>query len=253
VSLKIFTTAAVLGFLGAAWGDHAREPSGAREAPGAARLVALVEDVAEEYAESHEATPEAALAIASLADEARALAVDMPEARHLGPRLERVARTIRALRPPVEIEEECAAITAELMERGNVKGWPVREPDLARGKAVYADACAGCHGADGHPDPRVTSAMETQPPDLHDPGAMNGLSPFRVYNSVSFGVRGTAMPEFPTLSREDRWAVAFYTMSLRQPACASPGARPALSERAMADDNQLVARFGEPALACLRR
>jgi len=66
-------------------------------------------------------------------------------------------------------------------------------------------------------------------------------------------VRGTAMPEFPTLSREDRWAVAFYTMAVRQPACGEPDARVALAERALADDNQLVARFGEPALACLRR
>jgi len=253
VSLKVFTAAAVLGFIGAAWGDHAREAPAAREAPGAARLVALVEDVAEEYAESHEATPEAALAIAAFAEEARALAVDMPEARHLAPRLERVARAIRALRPPVEVEEECAAIADEIMERASVKGWPVHEPDLARGKAVYAEACAGCHGAAGHPDPRVTREMEAPPPDLHDPGAMNGLSPFRVYNSVSFGVRGTAMPEFPTLSQEDRWAVAFYTMSVRQPACAERGARPALAERALADDNQLVARFGEPALPCLRR
>ncbi len=253
MSLKVFTAATVIGFLGAAWGDHLREVPAAREEPGAARLVALVEDVAEEYAESHEATPEAALAVASTAEEARALSLDIPSARHLAPRLARVARAIRALRPPVEIEEECAAIAGELMERGGVKGWPVSEPDLARGRAVYAEACAGCHGAAGHPDPRVTRDMETPPPDLHDPGAMNGLSPFRVYNAVSFGVRGTAMPEFPTLSQDDRWAVAFYTMAVRQPACGGHGTAVALRERALADDNQLVARFGEPALPCLRR
>jgi high-affinity iron transporter len=252
VSLKVFAGAAVLGFLGAAGADHAR-PAPPVEAPGAARLVSLVEDVAEEYAESHEATPEAAIAVAAFADDARALALEIPAARDQAPRLARVARAIRALRPPVEVEEECAAIAAALMQRASVKGWPAVEPDLARGRVVYAEACAGCHGADGHPDPRVTSQMETAPPDLHDPGAMNGLSPFRVYNSVSFGVRGTAMPEFPTLSQEDRWAVAFYTMAVRQPACGGPGARVALAERALADDNQLVARFGEPALPCLRR
>jgi high-affinity iron transporter len=252
VSLKVFVGATVLGFLGAAWADHARVAP-AVEASGADRLVSLVEDVAEEYAESHEATPEAAIAVAAFADDARARALEIPEARDLAPRLARVARAIRALRPPVEVEEECAAIASELMQRANVKGWPAAEPDLARGRVVYAEACAGCHGADGHPDPRVTSQMETAPPDLHDPGAMNGLSPFRVYNSVSFGVRGTAMPEFPTLSQEDRWAVAFYTMAVRQPACGEPDARVALAERALADDNQLVARFGEPALPCLRR
>ncbi len=242
----------MLGFLGAAWGDHVGEPA-AREAPGAARLLSLVEDVAEEYAESHEATPEAAIAIAGLADEARALALEVPEARQLAPRLERVAQAIRALRPPVEVEEECAAIAGELIERANVRSRPASEPDLARGRVVYAEACAGCHGADGHPDPRVAGGMETAPPDLHDPGAMNALSPFRVYNSVTFGVRSTAMPEFPTLSAEDRWAVAFYTMAVRQPACSQRAVRLPLAERAVTDDNQLVARFGEAALPCLRR
>jgi len=95
--------------------------------------------------------------------------------------------------------------------------------------------------------------MSTPPPDLHDPSAMNGLSPLRVYHTVSFGVRGTAMPEFPTLSDEDRWAVAFYTMAIRQPACTRRGPRLSLSERARANDNHLVARFGEPSLPCLRR
>lgn len=254
MSLRIFAGAAVLGFLGAAGADRAREAPAPAEAPGAARLVSLVEDVAEEYAESHEAAPEAAIAIAAFADEARARALEIPPARHLAPRLAGVARAIRALRPPFEVEEECAAIAADLIERAGVKSWPGREPDLARGRAVYGEACAGCHGADGHPDPRVASGMEAPPPDLHDPGAMNGLSPFRVYNAVSFGVRGTAMPEFPTLSPEDRWAVAFYTMSVRQPACGERSApATALADRALADDNQLVARFGEPALPCLRR
>jgi hypothetical protein len=92
--------------------------------------------------------------------------------------------------------------------------------------------------------------MSTSPPDLHDQSAM-GLSPFRVYNTVSFGVRSTAMPS-SRLSDQDR-AVAFYTMAVRQPACSPRGARVTLAERALADDNQLVARFGEPALPCLRR
>jgi high-affinity iron transporter len=257
VSLKVFAGAAVVGLFAAAAGDHLRSAPAraADEVPGAARLVALVEDVAEEYAEAHEERPEAALAVAAVAREARTVALASPATRALAPRLEQVARAIRALRPPVEVEDACAAIAGEVIARGHVVQAPAREPDLARGARVYAAACAGCHGAGGHPDPRVAAGMETPPPDLHDPSAMNGLSPARAYRAVSFGVRGTAMPEFPTLSAEDRWAVAFYTMAIRQPACARGAARPALplAARATADDNQLVARFGESALACLRR
>jgi hypothetical protein len=102
VSLKVFAAAALLGFLGAAWGDQAREvPPVAPEVPGAARLLSLVEDVAEEYAESHETTPEAAIAVAAFADDARALALEVPR-RATGARAPNRWRAPSALRPPVE-------------------------------------------------------------------------------------------------------------------------------------------------------
>jgi high-affinity iron transporter len=44
---------------------------------------------------------------------------------------------------------------------------------------------------------------------------MAGLSPFKAFNTASFGVDGTAMASFSALPEEQRWEVAFYVMSLR--------------------------------------
>jgi len=57
---------------------------------------------------------------------------------------------------------------------------------------------------------------KTPPPaNFTDPERMAGLSPFKAFNTASFGVEGTAMASFAAFSDEQRWQVAFYVMSLR--------------------------------------
>ena len=57
---------------------------------------------------------------------------------------------------------------------------------------------------------------KTPPPaNFTDGEFMAGLSPFKAFNAVSFGVENTAMASFAALSEEQRWQVAFYVLSLR--------------------------------------
>jgi len=57
---------------------------------------------------------------------------------------------------------------------------------------------------------------KTPPPaNFTDPERMAGLSPFKAFNTASFGIEGTAMASFAAFSEEQRWQVAFYVMSLR--------------------------------------
>ena len=53
------------------------------------------------------------------------------------------------------------------------------------------------------------------PANFTDAEFMAGLSPFKAFNAVSFGVENTAMASFAALSEEQRWQVAFYVLSLR--------------------------------------
>jgi high-affinity iron transporter len=53
------------------------------------------------------------------------------------------------------------------------------------------------------------------PANFTDADFMAGLSPFKVYNTTTFGIDNTAMASFAALPDEQRWQVAFYVSALR--------------------------------------
>lgn len=56
---------------------------------------------------------------------------------------------------------------------------------------------------------------EPTPVNLTDPELIKNLSPFKAFNTTTFGIQGTGMPSFSALSEEQRWEAAFYIFSLR--------------------------------------
>src|ERR1041385_8397917 len=136
-----------------------------------------------------------------------------------------VEPTIRSLAAQIEKKAEPGVI-AELAQTAKQKGisayniipYPKQLPTLASGHTLYAENCAQCRGATGRGDGPGASSMspKTPPPaNFTDPERMAGLSPFKAFNTASFGVEGTAMASFAAFSEEQRWQVAFYVMSLR--------------------------------------
>src|SRR5262245_40977678 len=76
---------------------------------------------------------------------------------------------------------------------------PRRLPALADGKTIYADNCAQCHGVTGKGDGAGRASMNPKTPlpaNFTDPERIGGLSPFKAFNTTSFGVEGTAMASF---------------------------------------------------------
>lgn len=95
---------------------------------------------------------------------------------------------------------------------------PATPPSLARGKALYAQECASCHGATGAGDGPAAAALTPRPADLAARAELAGRSPLDFYRRVSIGVAGTAMPAFEAkLPVADRWALALYASTLRLP------------------------------------
>ena len=136
-----------------------------------------------------------------------------------------VGPTIKSLTVQIENKAEPALI-AELAQSAKQKvisaykivPYPNQLPSLASGHTLYVENCAQCHGASGKGDGPGASSMspKTPPPaNFTDPERMAGLSPFKAFNTASFGVEGTAMASFAAFSEEQRWQVAFYVMSLR--------------------------------------
>jgi high-affinity iron transporter len=95
---------------------------------------------------------------------------------------------------------------------------PKTLPNLETAKAVYDQNCAQCHGETGRgngPAAETMQPKEPRPANFLDADLMNGLSAFKAFNTTSFGIEGTGMPNFSALSDEARWDAAFYVLSLR--------------------------------------
>jgi len=95
---------------------------------------------------------------------------------------------------------------------------PRQIPDLEPAAADFATHCAVCHGATGHGDGPTAKGLTPPPADLTDGARMGEHSLFGLYNTITVGVKGTAMVGFPALGEARRWALAFYVSTLGVPA-----------------------------------
>lgn len=95
---------------------------------------------------------------------------------------------------------------------------PKQPPDLALGRQLYAEHCAGCHGASGHGDGPLATQLEPRPVAFSDATRARERSLFALYQVVTQGLDGTAMPSFAQLTDADRWALVFTAGQFAYPA-----------------------------------
>lgn len=116
---------------------------------------------------------------------------------------------------------------------------PENLPSLASGRKIYLENCATCHGESGRGDGPSRAEMTPKnpaPANFTDPDRMASLTPFKAFNTATFGIEGTAMASFAALTEAQRWQVAFYIFSLRFSAqSAQAGANLLRSKRTPAD------------------
>jgi copper transport protein len=86
---------------------------------------------------------------------------------------------------------------------------PTRE-SVARGREIYAEKCTFCHGDTGRGDGPLGIGLNPRPADFRTHLAA-GHTDAQLYDWLSNGVPGTAMPKFASeLSETDRWNVLNY-------------------------------------------
>ncbi len=199
---------------------------------------ALLQQLEEDYVEAAESgVPERFDAQLPVAQRLRDAAPGFPEAVEL-------EKGILAHAAAISLRPSFLSLRAKLEKLARFPLAPASAPSLAQGKALYAAACAACHGADG-------SKLKQE--SFQSSDTMNPMSPWRGYVAITWGVWGTAMPAFETLNGEERWAIAFYVQALRQPSCTAIAPKVSLAERATSTDAELYNRYSEAALPCLRR
>jgi S1-C subfamily serine protease len=130
------------------------------------------------------------------------------------------------------------AMTASLglPASGNVVG------DPARGAALYAEACASCHGATGDGLGPAAMGLDPPPPSFRDARAAR-WSVDQIFGAVTYGIEGTGMAAFrDTLGEQQRWDLAAFVATLAVPA--APGATaPAGADAGLALAMQLQDTF----------
>lgn len=86
-----------------------------------------------------------------------------------------------------------------------------------RGRAVFAEHCALCHGerGDGHGVRR--QGFVRPPRDFTSPAWRRSTSPRRVFFAIREGIAGTPMPAWTNLSEQDAWNLTAYVLSLGGP------------------------------------
>lgn len=155
-----------------------------------------------EYAEQNEFAATVAEKLAALPPK--------PERQALLSDVERLKRAIAGKAEPQQVSEIAHGLAAALLAAYPVPLAPSKAPDLARGAALYNQNCAACHGeaGDGHgPD---AAKLDTPPIAFTDANRARQRSVFGLYQVITQGLDGTAMPSFKELPVDSRWALAFY-------------------------------------------
>lgn len=132
--------------------------------------------------------------------------------------------------PTSEVESLANELKGRIISVYDIKPYPANIPDYESGKELYVRNCSSCHGLSGRPDDAFSKTLNPPPTDFTDPDINLGLSPFKVYNTTTFGIEGTAMTSFEkVLDEKQKWDVAFYVLSLGYPDIPSGGGTSGLS------------------------
>jgi high-affinity iron transporter len=164
---------------------------------------------ADEYKEMTEFSGTVARLVAGLPDN--------PERAALAADGEKLVDLVTRKADAAQVAQVANALQAALVRAYRVAVAPRHVPDARAGAELYAEHCAGCHGATGRGDGKLARGLEPAPANLLDRARMERHSPFSLYNTITLGVQGTAMRSFREIGDDQRWALAFHVAALSAP------------------------------------
>lgn len=121
--------------------------------------------------------------------------------------------------------------------------FPANPGSIERGRQVYQESCALCHGADGHSATQLGRGMYPPAMDLTSPHVQH-WSDGDLFWIIQNGIRLTGMPAWNgAISGEDSWKLARFIHALPKMGTAT-GAPPETQSTALLKQADLI-RYGE--------
>lgn len=133
-----------------------------------------------------------------------------PERAALIAEAQTLSAAIEAKKSSEEVAALAKSLANHLLAAYPVPSSPATPPQVARAAALYQAQCAACHGATGNGDGTAGLKLDPRPVAFTDKDRAGVRSAFALYQAISQGIEGTAMPGFATIPESDRWALAFF-------------------------------------------
>lgn len=115
-----------------------------------------------------------------------------------------LSRALYAQQPPTPPPFDPDAIIA-----------PDQPPSASRGRAIFQESCAPCHGQQGNSDGPVVPQLPAPPPPLADGNTLWERSPAEYFHITKFGRIQNLMPPWGNqLNDEQIWQAVYYAWSL---------------------------------------
>lgn len=93
---------------------------------------------------------------------------------------------------------------------------PVSSPDLIKkGEVAYKSNCMACHGPTGLGDGPLGKVLKPSPRNLVKDPFKQGTKPEEIFKTITRGIPGTGMAGYAHLSEKDRWAIAYFILSIK--------------------------------------
>lgn len=88
---------------------------------------------------------------------------------------------------------------------------------LSQGKSLYMTTCSACHGEKGDGNGPAGKMMKPKPRGFADPKTVfkNGETAQNIFDTLTKGLPGTAMPAYTKLTDQEKSALAYYVLFLR--------------------------------------
>ncbi len=133
-----------------------------------------------------------------------------PQKMEIRQGIERLARLVEAKADASRVADQSSRLRHRLISAYGIQVTPRKTPDPHRAEVLYAQACAGCHGASGHGDGPLAATLDQKPTDFTDVSRYRARTLHGLYATITEGVAGTAMPSHTDMSEQDRWSLAFH-------------------------------------------